>query len=235
MLFLLSGQSNDGVVLLQALSALLPLTTLINLNSDLSLAEPIAAVLNPASKCSTVFLDFLCFSLARDIPSYLSSHASSYSHRTLESIIEWNNANAQYIPYGQSLFVRAVEAPITSDAYDKYKQTLQDAFQSFVNYLKTKYALDCLITIGNEDLFGGTTICHIPRANVTLDYYNPDHKQINVVAVGFHPGDDLLILHFLRRLERANLQAGKIDTRTSFQKYIRQPIQSVYQNGCTIL
>ncbi len=50
-----------------------------------------------------------------------------------------------------------------------------------------------------------TEICHgfncmysIPRANLTFDYYNP------------------------------NLQAGIIDTRTSFQKYIQNPMRSAY-------
>ena len=107
---------------------------------------------------------------------------------------------------------------------------MKESFQSFVNYLKTKYSLDCLLTIGNGDIFSGTTVCGIPRANLTLDYYNPDHQQINVVAVGFSRGDDLLLLRFLQRLEKANLQAGKIDTRTSFQKYVQYPIRSAYQN-----
>jgi hypothetical protein len=231
----ISGQLQDGIVLLQTLSALLPLTTLINLNSDLSLAEPIASVLNPAASCNTSFLDFLCYALARDIPLYLSSHSSYYSHQTLSSIIEWNSSHPEYIPYGQSLFIRAIESPITQDIYDKYKQTMQQSFQSFANYLKSKYSLDCLLTIGNDDLFSGTTVCGIPRANLTLDYYNPDHKQINVVAVGLSLNDDLLLLRFLQRLEKANLQAGKIDTRTSFQKYLQQPIRSAYQNGCSIL
>ena len=138
-------------------------------------------------------------------------------------------------PYGQSLFIRALESPITQEDYDKYKETVKDSFQSFVNLLKTKYSLDCLLTIGNDDLFCGTTVCGIPRANLTLDYYNPDHNQINVVAVGFSHGDDLLLLRFLQRLEKANLQAGKIDTRTPFQKYVQGPVRSVYQNTCSIL
>jgi hypothetical protein len=221
--------------LLQTLASLLPLTTLVDLNKDLSLAEPIASVLNPSASCNTSFLDFLSYSLARDIPSYLSSHSSYYSHQTLSSIIEWNSSHSEYIPYGQSVFIKAIESPITQEIYDKYKQTVNEAFQSFVNYLKSKYSLDCLLTIGGDDIFSGTTICGIPRANLTLDYYIPDHKQINVVAVGFSLGDDLLLLRFLHRLEKANLQAGKIDTRTSFQKYIQQPIRSVYQNGCSIL
>jgi hypothetical protein len=111
---------------------------------------------------------------------------------------------------------------------------MNESFQSFINYLKTKYSLDFLLTIGNDDMFSSTTICGIPRANLTLDYYNPNHQQINVVAVGFSLGDDLLLLRFLHRLETANLQAGKIDTRTSFQKYIQYPIKSVYQQGCSI-
>jgi hypothetical protein len=112
---------------------------------------------------------------------------------------------------------------------------MKESFQSLINYLKSTYSLDCLLTIGNDDIFSGTTICGIPRANLTLDYYNPDHQQINVVAVGFSLGDDLLLLHFLHRLEKANLQAGKIDTRTPFQKYIQHPIRSAYRNGCSIL
>ncbi|CAF0944146.1 unnamed protein product [Adineta ricciae] len=229
------GQSQDGNVLVQTLSALLPLTTLVNLNSDMALAEPIAAVLNPASKCNTSFLDFLCYGLARDIPLYLSSHSSDYCHQTLQSIIQWNCSHSEYIPYGQSLFIRAIESPITQDTYNTYKQTLQQAYQSFTSYLKSTYALDCLLTIGDNDLLTGTTVCGIPRANLTLDYYNPDHNQINVVAVGLSVNDDLLLLRLLQRLEKANLQAGKIDTRTSFQKYFQQPIQSVYRNGCSIL
>jgi len=192
-------------------------------------------VLNPYATCNTSFLDILCYALARDIPSYLSSHAFYYSHQTLPSIIEWNSSHSQYIPYGQTLFIRAIQSPITQETYDKYKQTAKESFQSFVNYLKSTYSLDCLLTIGNDDMLTGTTICGIPRANLTLNYYNPNHQQINVVAVGLSPGDDLLILRFLHRLEQANLQAGKIDTRTTFQKYIRHPIQSIYQNGCTIL
>ncbi len=184
---------------------------------------------------NTSFIDFLCYGLARDIPLYLSSHSSSYSHQTLSSIVQWNLSHSEYIPYGQSLFVRAIESPITQEQYDKYKETLKDAFQSFVNCLKTKYSLDCLLTIGNNDIFAGTTVCGIPRANLTLDYYNPDHSQINVVAVGFSHGDDFLLLRFLQRLEKANLQAGKIDTRTPFQKYVQGPVRSVYQNGCSIL
>lgn len=221
--------------MLQTLSALLPLTTLINLNSDLTLAEPIASILNPTASCNVAFLDFLCYALARDIPLYLSSHSTSYTHQTLSSIIKWNSSHSEYIPYGQSLFIRAIESPITQEAYDKYKQTVQQSFQSFINYLKTKYSLDCLLTIGNDDIFSLTTVCGIPRANLTLDYYNPDHKQINVVAIGFSLDDDLLLLRFLQRLEKANLQAGKIDTRTSFQKYIQQPIKTAYQNDCSIL
>jgi hypothetical protein len=220
--------------LLQTLSALLPLTTLVDLNTDLSLAEPIASLLNPASSCNTSFTDFMCYALARDIPSYLSSHSSDYSRQTLSSITEWNSTNSEYIPYGQSLFLRATESPITEESYNKYKQTMQESYKKFVDYLKSKYSLDCLITIG-KDLFPGTTVCGIPRANLTLDYYNPDHQQINVVALGFSPGDDFLLLRFLHRLEKANLQAGKIDTRTSFQKYIQYPVRSVYQNGCSIL
>ncbi|UJR28049.1 hypothetical protein I4U23_009305 [Adineta vaga] len=229
------GQSQDGIILLQTLSALLPLTTLVNLNNDQSLAEPITAVLNPTATCNTSFLDFLCYALARDIPLYLSSHSSSYSHQTLQSIIEWNLSHSEYIPYGQSLFIRAIESPITQDSYNAYKQTLKQAYQSFTTYLKSKYSLDCLITIGNDDLFSATTVCGIPRANLTLDYYNPDHQQINVIAIGFSLNDDLLLLRFLQRLEKANLQAGKIDTRTPFQKYLQQPIRSAYQTGCSIL
>ncbi|CAF4008175.1 unnamed protein product [Rotaria sp. Silwood2] len=229
------GQLQDGIALLQTLSGLLPLTTLVNLNSDLSLAQPIASVLNPTSSCNTTFTDVLCYALARDIPSYLSKHSSCYSHQTLSSIIEWNSSHSQYIPYGQSLFIRALESPITEEAYDKYKKSVEEAFQSLINYLKSTYSLDCLVTIGNDDIFSGTTICGIPRANLTLDYYNPEHKQINVVAIGFSHGDDLLLLRFLQRLERANLQAGQIDTRTTFQKYIQHPIISAYNNSCSIL
>jgi len=112
---------------------------------------------------------------------------------------------------------------------------MKESFQSFVNYLKIKYSIDCLLTIGNSDMFSGTTVCGIPRANLTLDYYNPNHQQINVVAVGLSVGDDLLLLRFLHRLENANLKAGKIDTRTVFQKYIQYPIKSVYQQDCSIL
>ncbi|CAF0799115.1 unnamed protein product [Rotaria sordida] len=229
------GQSQEGIVLLQTLAGQLPLTTLVNLNSDLSLAQPIASVLNPASSCSTTYLDFLCFALARDIRSYLSNHSSCYSHQTLSSIIEWNSSHSQYIPYGQSLFIRAIESPITQETYDEYKKTVQESFQSLINYLKSTYSLDCLVVIGNDDIFAGTTVCGIPRANLTLDYYDPEHQQINVVAVGFSHGDDLLLLRFLQRLEKANLQAGKIDTRTLFQKYVQYPIRSAYQNGCSIL
>ena len=235
MFFSLSAQSQDGVVLIQTLSSLLPLTTLVNLNPDLSLAQPLTGVLNPTATCSVAFLDFLCYGLARDVPKYLSSHAAFYSRQTLSSIIEWNTTHPEYIPYGQTLFERAVNAPITDEEYQSYKTTLQKAFQSLVDHLKSLYAIDCLLTIGNDDIFSGTTICGIPRANLTLDYYNPEHQQINVVAVGFAPGDDLLILHFLRRLEKANLQAGRVDIRTPFQKYVRQPIEAVYRRGCNIL
>jgi hypothetical protein len=231
----ISGQSQDGTILIQTLSALLPLTTLINLNTDLSLAKPITAVIDPTSSCNVTFQDFVCYALARDVPLYLSSHASFYSRQTLAAIVEWNKAHPEYIPYGQSLFVSALERPITADAYDTYKKTVQDAYKSFVDCLKSRYALDCLITIGNQDIFAGTTLCGIPRANVTLDYYNPDHKQMNVIAVGFSPGDDNLILHFLHRLEQANRQAGKIDTRTTFQKLIQQPKRSAHKHGCNIL
>ena len=119
--------------------------------------------------------------------------------------------------------------------YDKYKQTVKESFQSVVNYLQSTHSLDCLLTIGNDDMFSSTTICGIPRANLTLDYYNPDHQQINIVAVGFALHDDLLLLRLLHRLEKANLQAGKIDTRSSFQKYLQQPIRSAYRQGCAIL
>ncbi len=192
-------------------------------------------MLNPSASCNTSFLDFLCYALARDIPSYLSSHSSYYSHQTLSSIVEWNASHPHYIPYGQSLFLRAIQSPITQETYNQYKQTIKEAFQSFVNYLKTTYSLDCLLTIDNDDMFSGTTVCGIPRANLTLDYYNPTHQQINIVAVGLSPGDDLLLLRLLHRLEKANLQAGKIDTRTSFEKYIQYPIQSAYKNNCSIL
>ncbi|CAF0835923.1 unnamed protein product [Adineta steineri] len=229
------GQSQDGIVLLQTLSALLPSTTLIDLNKDLSLVSPMTNVMNTANLCDVSFLDFLCYALARDVPLYLSSHASSYSHQTLASIIEWNKSHPQYIPYGQSLFIRAIESPITQEMYDKYKQTLQEAFEKFTDLLKSKYSLDCLITIGNDDYFSCTTACGIPRANLTLDYYIPDHKQINIVVAGFSTNDDLVILRLLQRLEKANLQAGRIDTRTSFQKYIQQPLRGAYQNGCSIL
>ncbi len=222
------GESQDGIVLLRALSSLLPLTTLIDLNSDDSLTKPIESILNPEATCSASFLDFLCYALARDIPSYLSSHSSFYSHQTLSSIIEWNSSHPEYIPYGQSLFLRAIESPITKETYNKYKQTIKESFQSLIDYLRSTYSLDCLLTIEN-DMFSGTTVCGIPRANLTLDYYNPDHKQINIIAVGFSLHDDLLLLRLLHRLEKANLQAGKIDTRTSFQKYIQHPIKSAYK------
>jgi hypothetical protein len=224
----LSGQSQDGVVLLETLSELLPLTTLINLTSDDSLAKPIESILNPAASCNTSFLDVLCYALARDIPSYLSSHSSDYSHQNLPSIIQWNSTHSQYIPYGQTLFLRAIKSPITQKTYDNYKKTVNESFQSLVSYLKSTYSLDCLLTIGNDDMFSGTTICGTPRASLTLDYYNPNHQQINIVAVGFSLGDDLLLLRLLQRLEKANLQAGKIDTRTPFQKYIQHPIKSFF-------
>ncbi len=229
------GESQDGIVLLRALSSLLPLTTLIDLNSDDSLTKPIESILNPKATCNASFLDFLCYALARDIPSYLSSHSSFYSHQTLSSIIEWNSSHPEYIPYGQTLFLRAIQSPINQETYDKYKQTMKESFELFVNYLKSTYSLDCLLTIGNDDMLSCTTVCGIPRANLTLDYYNPNHQQINVVAVGFSLGDDLLLLRFLHRLEKANLQAGKIDTRTPFQKYIQHPIKSVYQRSKELL
>ena len=229
------GESHEAVVLLQALSGYLPLTTLVNLNSDAALIEPMTSVLNPTATCGTPMLDFLCFALARDIPKYLSSHLSSYSRRTLPAIVEWNSAHPEYIPYGQSLFLRALQSPISQADYDRYKQTVQDALKTLVEYLKTTYSLDCLLTLGNEDIFAGTTVCGVPRANLTLDYYNPTHQQVNVVAVGLNPGDDFLLLRFLSRLERANLQAGKVDTRSPFQRLVQQPIRSVYQHGCSIL
>ncbi|CAF2815899.1 unnamed protein product [Rotaria sp. Silwood2] len=153
------GQLQDGIVLLQTLAGLLSLTTLVNLNSDLSLAQPIASVLNSTSSCNTTLIDFLCYALARDIPSYLSKHSSYCSHQTLTSIIEWNSSDSQYIPYHQSLFIRAIESPITQEIYDEYKKSVEE-----------------YITIGNNDIFAGTTICGIPRANLTFDYYNSEHK-----------------------------------------------------------
>jgi amidase len=227
--FFVIGQSQDGIVLLRTLSALLPLTTLIDLNYDEFLVKPIESILNPSAICNISFVDFLCYALARDIPSYLSSHSSFYSHQTLNSIIEWNSSHPEYIPYGQSLFLRAIQSPITEENYNKYKQTIKESFQSIVDYLQSTYSLDCLLTIGNDDMFCGTTICGIPRANLTLDYYNPDHQQINVVAVGLSLHDDYLLLRLLHRLEKANLQAGKIDTRTRFEKYIQHPIKSAYR------
>jgi hypothetical protein len=229
------GQSQDGIVLVRTLSNLLPLTTLIDLNNDESITQSIESILNPSAICNISFLDFLCYALARDIPLYLSSHSSLYSHQTLSSIIDWNNSHPEYIPYGQTLFLRAIQSPITEEDYNKYKQTIRGSFQSFVDYLRSTYSLDCLLTIGNDDMFSGTTICGIPRANLTLDYYNPNHQQINVVAVGLSLEDDYILLRLLQRLEKANLQAGKIDTRTAFNKYIQHPIKSAYKNGCSIL
>lgn len=173
--------------------------------------------------------------MKRDIPLYLSNHSTCYSHHDLSSIVEWNSAHPQYIPYGQSLFVQAITSKLTKEDYDKYRQTVENAWHTYVNYLKTTYSLDCLLLIGNQDIFSGTAVYGIPRANVTLDYYNPDNKKVNAVAVGFSLGDDLLILRVLQRLEKAKLQAGRIDTRTVFQKYIQYPAQSVYQHGCSIL
>ncbi|CAF3735767.1 unnamed protein product [Rotaria sp. Silwood1] len=46
---LTAGQLQDSIVLLQTLAGILPLTALINLNSDLFLAQPIASVLNPTT------------------------------------------------------------------------------------------------------------------------------------------------------------------------------------------
>lgn len=234
-MFFVLAQNPDGVVLIQTLSSLLPLTTLVNLNPDLSLGKPLTDVLNPTASCDVAFLDFLCYALARDVPKYLSSHAALYSHQTLSSIIEWNRNHPEYIPYGQTLFERAVDSPITDEQYQSYKTILQKAFQMLVDHLKTFYRIDCLLTIGNDDLLTGTTICGIPRANLTLDYYEPEHQKLNVVAVGLEPGDDLIILTFLRRLEKANLQAGKIDIRTPFQKYIRHPVENAYRRRCSIL
>lgn len=143
----------------------------------------------------------------------------------------------EYIPYGQTLLIRAIQSPITQEAYDKYKQIVQDSFQTLVDYLRATYSLDCLLTLGNADMFSSTTVCGIPRANLTLDYYNPDHQQMNVVAVGLSLRDDFLLLRLLERLEMANLQAGKIDTRTKFQKYIQHPFQVAYRStsNCSIL
>ena len=195
------------------------------------------SIFNPAAKCNTSYLDFLCYALARDIPSYLSLHSSLYSHQTLSSIIEWNSIHQEYIPYGQTLFLRALQSPITQETYDKYKQIVKDSFQTLVDHLRSTYSLDCLLTLGNDDMFSSTTICGIPRVNLTLDYYNPDHQQMNFVAVGFSLRDDFLLLRLLERLEKANLQAGKIDTRTTFQKYIHHPIQVAYRttSNCSIL
>ncbi|CAF4590555.1 unnamed protein product, partial [Rotaria sp. Silwood2] len=75
-----------------------------------------------------------------------------------------------------SLFIRAIESPITQEIYDEYKKSIEEAFQSLINYLKSRYSLDCLVTIGNDDIFAGTTIRGIPRTNLTLDYYNSEHK-----------------------------------------------------------
>ena len=233
--WIILGHSDDGIVLIQTLAKFLPLTTLVNLNNDLSLIELLSSVLNPTDSCKTTFLDFLCFALARDIPLYLSLHPTSYSYRALSSIVEWNSQHLEYIPYGQTLFIRAIQSPITEEKYNEYKQILQESFQKFVNQIKSKYSLDCLLTIGNEDMLSSTTLCGVPRANLTLNYYNPDYKQINVIAVGLSSNDDLILLRFLHRLEQANLQAGKIDIRTSFQKFIQHPIKSVYRKNCTIL
>ena len=236
-LIILLGDSPDGVALLHALSSYLPLTTLINLNDDPSLAQPMESIFNPTAKCDISYLDFLCHALARDVPSYLSSHSSSYSHQTLSSIIDWNSSHPEYIPYGQTLFLRALQSPITQESYEKYKQLVKDSFQSLVDYLRSTYSLDCLLTIGKDDLFSSTTVCGIPRANLTLDYYNPDRQQMTVVAVGFSLRDDFLLLRLLHRLEKANLQAGKIDTRTTFQKYVQRPLRYAYRttSSCSIL
>ncbi|CAF3469297.1 unnamed protein product [Rotaria socialis] len=228
-------QSQEDLVILQSLSPLLPLTTLVDLNKDPVLAQLIIPILDPTRTCNVTFQDYLCYALGRDIPRYLSAHSSSYSHETLSSIVEWNSSHSQYIPYGQLLFTQALESKLTQEAYDKYRQTVEEGFQSFIEYLKSKYSIDCLLTMDNRDIFASTAVCGTPRATLTLDYYNPDHQQINVVAVGFSLGDDLLLLRLLQRLEKARLQVGKIDTRTSFQKYVQQPIKSAYQNNCVIL
>lgn len=236
-MIILSGDSPDGLAILSVLSSYLPLTTLINLNDDSSLNKPMESILNPAAKCDISYLDFLCYAIARDVPSYLSSHSSLYSHQTLSSIIEWNSSHPEYIPYGQTLLLRAIQSPITQEDYEKYKQIVKDSFQSLVDHLRSTYSLDCLLTIGKEDFFSSTTLCGIPRANLTLDYYNPDHQQLTIVAVGLSLHDDFLLLRLLQRLEKANLQAGKIDIRTNFQKYIQHPIRTVYKTTthCSIL
>ena len=229
-----SGESQDGINLLQALAPHLPLTTLVNLNTDENLMKLMSAVINPTDTCHVEFLDTLCYALARDVPQYLSSHSSIYSHITLSSIIKWNKDHPEFIPYGQSLFLRAVESPISSENYEKYRVTLNNAFKAFVDYVQGTCMLDCFLTI-KDDMLASTTMCGVPRASLTLDYYNPKHQQVNVVAVGLSPDDDFLILHALQRLEKANLQAGKIDIRTGFQKYVQQPFQLIYQRRCDIL
>lgn len=233
--FHLSGQSDEGNRLIQSLASFLPLTNLVDLNTDVSLAELISSVVNPSAQCNTDFLDIICYTFARDVPSYLSSHSSFYSRRTLSSIIEWNSSHPEYIPYGQSLLLRAQNSPVEPQVYDRYKQSVNESFDKFVEYLRITYELDCLLTIGNDDIFGGTTICGIPRANLILDYYDPNHRQINVIAVGLSSGDDLLLLRLLQRLEKANLQAGMIDIRTRLQKYVQYPLKSVYEKNCSIL
>jgi len=224
-----SGESIEGNLLIQSLTPFLPLTTLVDLNADEVLGELISSVLDSSNQCNTSFRDILCYALARDIPAYLSSHSSFYSHQTLASLIEWNSSHREYIPYGQSLFLRAQNSSITAEVYNKYKQTINESFQKLVEYLRKTYNLDCLLTIGNDDILTCTTICGIPRANLTLDYYDPKHQQLNVVAVGFASGDDFLLLRLLQRFEKANLQAGMIDIRTRFQKYVQYPFKSIYE------
>ncbi|CAF2061435.1 unnamed protein product [Rotaria magnacalcarata] len=198
-------QSQEDLVILQSLSPLLPLTTLVDLNKDPVLAQLIIPILDPSRTCNVTFQDYLCYALGRDILLYLSAHSSSYSHETISSIVEWNSSHSQYIPYGQLLFTQALQSKLTQEAYDKYRQTVKEGFQSFVEYLKSRYSIDCLLTVDNRDIFASTAVCGTPRATLTLDYYNPDHQQINVVAVGFSLGDDLLLFRLLQRLEKARL------------------------------
>ncbi|CAF4343385.1 unnamed protein product, partial [Rotaria magnacalcarata] len=198
-------QSQEDLVILQSLSPLLPLTTLVDLNKDPVLAQLIIPILDPSRTCNVTFQDYLCYALGRDILLYLSAHSSSYSHEIISSIVEWNSSHSQYIPYGQLLFTQALQSKLTQEAYDKYRQTVKEGFQSFVEYLKSRYSIDCLLTVDNRDIFASTAVCGTPRATLTLDYYNPDHQQINVVAVGFSLGDDLLLFRLLQRLEKARL------------------------------
>ena len=165
---------------------------------------------NPGTNPPIARSSVLDFEFARDLPAYLATLDAGFPIRTLQDILDFNNAyletNPDAFPFGQAILIRCNELNL-EEAKEQYLADRQrDILWSRdygIDYLLQKYNLDALISTSN---FVNTLIlgarAGYPTVSIPLANPNGTRYPINLHFTGTAFSDALMI-EFAYVVERA--------------------------------